>query len=77
MLVVSNASRGRVHGAHPSGTIETSPPGLHMDRDRSREAFSRSIEEELEALYRVALRLTRHPADAEDLVAEAVAKAWH
>lgn len=30
----------------------------------------------MESLYGLALRLTRNPADAEDLVAESVAKAW-
>jgi RNA polymerase sigma-70 factor (ECF subfamily) len=38
--------------------------------------FSRSVEECMDPLYGVALRLTRNGADAEDLVAEAVAKAW-
>lgn len=38
--------------------------------------FSQSIEENLDALYGVAIRLTGKSADAEDLVAESVAKAW-
>jgi RNA polymerase sigma-70 factor (ECF subfamily) len=38
--------------------------------------FSQSVEECMDPLYGVALRLTRNSADAEDLVAEAVAKAW-
>jgi len=38
--------------------------------------FSRCIEINMDALYGVALRLTRRQADAEDLVAEAVTKAW-
>jgi RNA polymerase sigma-70 factor (ECF subfamily) len=38
--------------------------------------FSRSVQENLDALYGVALRLTRKNADAEDLVAESVARAW-
>ena len=38
--------------------------------------FSQSIEENLDALYGVAIRLTGKPADAEDLVAESVARAW-
>jgi len=38
--------------------------------------FSRCLEESMESLYGLALRLTRNNADAEDLVAEAVAKAW-
>jgi RNA polymerase sigma-70 factor (ECF subfamily) len=42
----------------------------------TRTFFGQSIEECLDPLYGVALRLTRNSEDAEDLVAEAVAKAW-
>ena len=45
-------------------------------RDEIRAFFSGQIEENMDALYGVALRLTRSGADAEDLVAEAVIKAW-
>lgn len=38
--------------------------------------FSRGVEGCLDSLFGLALRLTRNPADADDLVAEAVAKAW-
>lgn len=38
--------------------------------------FSAAVEANMDALYGVALRLTRNGADAEDLVAESVAKAW-
>ena len=38
--------------------------------------FSQSIEDNLDALYGVAIRLTGKRADAEDLVAESVARAW-
>ena len=38
--------------------------------------FTRGIEENMDSLYAVALRLTRNNADTEDLVAESVAKAW-
>ncbi len=47
---------------------------------RQREALRRRFEEELEGLldrlYGTALRLTRDPDDAEDVVAEAVERAW-
>ena len=38
--------------------------------------FSKCVETNLDALYGTALRLTRSRADAEDLVAETVTKAW-
>ncbi|MDJ0957441.1 MAG: sigma-70 family RNA polymerase sigma factor [Arenicellales bacterium] len=38
--------------------------------------FTQNVEENMDALYGVALRLTGKSADAEDLVAEAVTKAW-
>ena len=38
--------------------------------------FSQRIEETMHSLYVVANRLTRNSADAEDLVADAVTKAW-
>lgn len=45
-------------------------------RDEIRAFFSRKIEDNMDALYGAALRLTRTGADAEDLVAETVIKAW-
>lgn len=41
-----------------------------------RHFFSEGIEDCMDALYGAALRLTRNDTDAEDLVAECVAKAW-
>jgi RNA polymerase sigma-70 factor (ECF subfamily) len=38
--------------------------------------FSQGIEACMDSLYRLAFRLTRNGADAEDLVADAVTKAW-
>jgi DNA-directed RNA polymerase specialized sigma24 family protein len=37
----------------------------------TRSFFSEAVEDNMDALYGVALRLTRNRADAEDLVAEA------
>jgi len=45
-------------------------------QDEQRLFFSRSIEDNLDALYGVALRLAGRRADAEDLVADTVVKAW-
>jgi len=41
-----------------------------------REFFQQALGGMLDSLYGVALRLTRNRADAEDLVSEAVARAW-
>jgi RNA polymerase sigma-70 factor (ECF subfamily) len=38
--------------------------------------FCQNIEENMDSLFALAMRLTRNSADAEDLVAESVAKAW-
>lgn len=47
-----------------------------MGEDSDRAFFRAEIERLMDSLYGTALRLTRNPADAEDLVAEAVMKAW-
>ena len=47
-----------------------------MTSDDLKAFFSNGVEQNIDALYSVALRLTRKNADAEDLVAESVAKAW-
>lgn len=46
------------------------------EQDEIKAFFSRSIEKNMDALYGTALRLSGAGADAEDLVAETVAKAW-
>lgn len=47
-----------------------------MGRESDRAFFRAEIERLMDSLYGTALRLTRNRADAEDLVAEAVMKAW-
>lgn len=47
-----------------------------MTNRETKAFFGAGVEQHLDALYSVALRLTRVSTDAEDLVAEAVAKAW-
>ena len=47
-----------------------------MDEDPDRAFFRTKIDRLMDRLYGTALRLTRNPADAEDLVAETVMKAW-
>jgi RNA polymerase sigma-70 factor, ECF subfamily len=41
-----------------------------------RQVFAAEVERLIDRLYGTALNMTRHGADAEDLVAEALAKAW-
>lgn len=41
-----------------------------------KQQFSSQIEDCMSSAYRLALRLTRHNADAEDLLAESIEKAW-
>jgi RNA polymerase sigma-70 factor (ECF subfamily) len=47
-----------------------------MTDERTKAFFGTGVDANIDALYSVALRLTRREADAEDLVAETVAKAW-
>jgi RNA polymerase sigma-70 factor (ECF subfamily) len=47
-----------------------------MTEDSDRDFFRAEIERLMDRLYGTALSLTRNPADAEDLVSEAVIKAW-
>ncbi len=60
----------------------TPPPGSphesHAGRDaeETRARFEALVAEHLDGLYRTALRLTRNPGAAEDLVQEAMLRAW-
>jgi RNA polymerase sigma factor (sigma-70 family) len=47
-----------------------------LGRRERRELFGRAIDRLMDRLYGTALRLTGDPDDAEDIVAETVAKAW-
>ncbi len=55
------------------GTMTLQPATPPQQR---RQWFQARLEAVMDRLYGRALRLTRHPDDAEDIVAEAVAKAW-
>lgn len=46
------------------------------EREAAKRDFTLAIREHTDALYGLAMRLTRNRADAEDLVAETVTKAW-
>lgn len=55
---------------------ESSRKGNVSDAADKKTFFSRHINDNMGALYSVAMRLTRNAADAEDLVAETATKAW-
>jgi RNA polymerase sigma-70 factor (ECF subfamily) len=55
----------------PSGTVRQ-----ELTDDQRREVFGRDALPYLDQLYSAAMRYTRNPADAEDLVQEAFAKAY-
>jgi RNA polymerase sigma-70 factor (ECF subfamily) len=44
--------------------------------DEMKDYFTACIEENMQSLYALALRLTHNSADAEDLLAESITKAW-
>jgi RNA polymerase sigma factor (sigma-70 family) len=50
--------------------------GSASRQQERRDRFTREVERLMDRLYGTALRLTGNPDDAEDIVAEAVAKAW-
>jgi len=67
------------NAARTDGNIR--PPGRVTDTGQMKDedtkaAFSRHVENCTDSLYSLALRLTRNNADAEDLVADSVTKAW-
>ena len=73
------AKRGRC--PVPLGRLATVAPeratirGM-TERTATRRDFTQAVEAQIDALYGLALRLVRNTADAEDLVAETVTKAW-
>jgi len=46
------------------------------EHNENKAFFSRALDDQMQSLYSVALRLTRNNSDAEDLVAETATKAW-
>jgi len=62
---------------HHSNAIPAATGKIDMTAGKNlKNWFSQNIEDNLGALFGVALRLTRNRSNAEDLVAESVAKAW-
>lgn len=57
-------------------SVESKQPGQVSAATESQRVFRESVERLMDRLYGTALRLTRNPDEAEDVVAEAVASAW-
>jgi RNA polymerase sigma-70 factor, ECF subfamily len=60
----------------PARTIRSVPSDASAPSEADRDWFADQVGGLLDELYGRALRLCRHRSDAEDLVAESVAKAW-
>src|SRR5947207_10429052 len=58
----------------PSAPVPPSPSPVPVEEKRK--AFEREALVHLDVLYRVALRLTANPSDADDLVQETMLKAY-
>jgi RNA polymerase sigma-70 factor, ECF subfamily len=66
-------------GGDRDGSAQGGPPpapGTAQASREVRETFARLAGEHLDGLYRAALRLTRNPATAQDLVQDVMLKAW-
>ena len=72
---VSSARGGWLPSRSPRGIAEGVGPVPETLQGRN-ERFERDVLPYLDQLYAAAMRMTRHPADAEDLVQETFAKAY-
>jgi RNA polymerase sigma-70 factor (ECF subfamily) len=64
-----------MHNQVTAKNTKTADCFMPLDTDL-KSLFSEGVEANMDSIYSLALRLTRNNADAEDLVAEAVSKAW-
>src|SRR4029079_9936260 len=75
----SGAVSSRTYGLHPSSLAPYYPEGVGPVAealDERHQRFEQGALHFLDQLYSAALRMTRNPADAEDLVQETFAKAY-
>lgn len=68
-----NGSGAALGAVSMTQRVRTVPPLQGEDR---RDFFATGVEANMDALYAVALRLTRNSDEAQDLVAESVLRAW-
>ncbi|HUN33320.1 MAG TPA: sigma-70 family RNA polymerase sigma factor [Trebonia sp.] len=73
---ISMDSRGIDRDPLDAGPLHAATPGAGPQTAESRAQFERDVLPQLNQLYPAALRMTRNPTDAEDLVQETSAKAY-
>lgn len=75
---ISSGQEGRYPAAPQGKTIDevSQVPGTTETAEQRADRFQRDVMPFLDQLYSAALRMTRNPADAEDLVQETFAKAF-
>lgn len=57
-------------------TLEAPPQIMVETQDKTKQEFSETAFPYMDEMYAAAMRMTRNPADAEDLVAEVFSRAW-
>jgi RNA polymerase sigma-70 factor (ECF subfamily) len=67
---------GRLKAVNAKGAQGAGKPAINGEAAANRARFEEEALKHLDALYRTALRMTRNPSDAEDLVQDALVRAY-